>query len=237
MCVCWITTILVCMSRVGWNPSWFSDYRDYGSLSTGIWSLRWLFLYLRSYDLVGSVTIGAIFFLLHACSTGLTLGVLRLFKRLIPSFLHLLPCLLACLLKLPCLLVLSHVHLRHGLVFFSSSTSPYGAMGDPFPAFDLNVRIEQDDDGNLPFNLNGDHNNGIVSIVTQFALSIYDIHSSRLQMSFPFSVCCFLFQQELIWTCHLMNLVLLTSIMYKTSQVSHGYYLTWIWFDLVTWCN
>ena len=75
-------------------------------------------------------------------------------------------------------------------------------MGDPFPAFDLNVRIEQDDDGNLPFNLNEpileDHNNGIVSIVTQFALSIYDIHSNRLQMSFPFSVCCFLFQQELI---------------------------------------
>ena len=53
---CWITTVLVCMSRVGWNPSWFPDYRDYGSLSTGIWSLRWLFLYLRSYDLVGSVT-------------------------------------------------------------------------------------------------------------------------------------------------------------------------------------
>ena len=54
--LCWITTILVCMLRVGWNPSWFPDYRDYGSLSTGIWSLRWLFLYLRSYDLVGSVT-------------------------------------------------------------------------------------------------------------------------------------------------------------------------------------
>ncbi|XP_066396509.1 uncharacterized protein [Miscanthus floridulus] len=38
-------------------------------------------------------------------------------------------------------------------------------MGDPFPAFDLNVRIEQDDDGNLPFNLNEpileDHSNGI----------------------------------------------------------------------------
>ena len=54
--LCWITTVLVCMSRVGWNPSWFPDYRDYGSLSTRIWSLRWLFLYLRSYDLVGSVT-------------------------------------------------------------------------------------------------------------------------------------------------------------------------------------
>ena len=34
--LCWIITILVCMSRVGWNPSWFPDYRDYGSLSTGI---------------------------------------------------------------------------------------------------------------------------------------------------------------------------------------------------------
>ena len=56
--LCWITTVLVCMSRVGWNPSWFPDYRDYGILSTGIWSLRWLFLYLRSYDLVGSVTAG-----------------------------------------------------------------------------------------------------------------------------------------------------------------------------------
>ena len=52
----WIITIWVCMSRVGWNPSWFPDYRDYGILSTGIWLLRWLFLYLRSYDLVGSVT-------------------------------------------------------------------------------------------------------------------------------------------------------------------------------------
>ena len=55
--LCWITTILVCMSRVGWNPFWFLDYRDYGSLSTGIWSLRWLFLYLRSYNLIGSVTL------------------------------------------------------------------------------------------------------------------------------------------------------------------------------------
>jgi len=53
---------LVCMSRVGWNPSWFPDYRDYGNLSTGIWSLRWLFLYLRSYNLVGSVTPDVDFF-------------------------------------------------------------------------------------------------------------------------------------------------------------------------------
>jgi hypothetical protein len=36
-------------------------------------------------------------------------------------------------------------------------------MGDPFPAFDLNVRLEEDDDSNLPFDLNNpileDHNN------------------------------------------------------------------------------
>jgi hypothetical protein len=36
-------------------------------------------------------------------------------------------------------------------------------MGDPFPAFDLNVCLEEDDDGNLPFDLNNpileDHNN------------------------------------------------------------------------------
>jgi hypothetical protein len=44
------------LSKVIWNPSRFSDYRDHESLSTGIWSLRWLFLYLRSYNLVGSVT-------------------------------------------------------------------------------------------------------------------------------------------------------------------------------------
>ena len=54
--LCWITMVLVCMSGVVWNPSWFPDYRDYGSLRTGIWSLRWLFLYLHSYNLVGSVT-------------------------------------------------------------------------------------------------------------------------------------------------------------------------------------
>jgi hypothetical protein len=45
------------MSKVVWNPLRFLDYRDYGSLSIGIWSLLWLFLYLRSYNLVGSVTV------------------------------------------------------------------------------------------------------------------------------------------------------------------------------------
>jgi hypothetical protein len=56
-CVVLNHTILVCMSKVVWNPSRFLDYRDYGILSTGIWSLRWLFLYLRSCNLVGSVTL------------------------------------------------------------------------------------------------------------------------------------------------------------------------------------
>jgi hypothetical protein len=38
-CVVLNHTILVCMSKVVWNPSRFSDYRDYGNLSIGIWSL------------------------------------------------------------------------------------------------------------------------------------------------------------------------------------------------------
>jgi hypothetical protein len=54
--LCWITTILACMLKVVWNPLRFSDYWGYGSLSTGIWLLWWLFLYLHSYNLVGSVT-------------------------------------------------------------------------------------------------------------------------------------------------------------------------------------
>jgi hypothetical protein len=44
------------MLKVVWNPLRFPNYRGYESLSIGIWSLRWLFLYLRSYNLVGSVT-------------------------------------------------------------------------------------------------------------------------------------------------------------------------------------
>jgi hypothetical protein len=44
------------LSKVIWNPTRFPDYRGYGSLSTGIWSPRWLFLYLHSHNLVGSVT-------------------------------------------------------------------------------------------------------------------------------------------------------------------------------------
>jgi hypothetical protein len=41
----------------------FTDYWSYGSMSTEIWSLQWLFLYLRSYNLVSSITtsIGARF--------------------------------------------------------------------------------------------------------------------------------------------------------------------------------
>jgi hypothetical protein len=62
-------------------------------------------------------------------------------------------------------------------------------MADSFPTFDLNVRLEEDDNSNLPFDLNEpileDHNNnGNVSVVTQFDLSFYDIHSSHMQISF-----------------------------------------------------
>jgi hypothetical protein len=72
--------------------------------------------------------------------------------------------------------------------FFSPSTSPYGAMADSFPAFDLNVRIEDDDDRNLPFDLNeqileDQNNGGNVSVVTQFVLFFYDIHSWHMQIS------------------------------------------------------
>jgi hypothetical protein len=49
-CVVLNHAILVCKSKVVWNPSRFLDYQDYGSLSIGIWSLQWLFLYLHSYN-------------------------------------------------------------------------------------------------------------------------------------------------------------------------------------------
>jgi hypothetical protein len=61
MCVtcdllCWITTILACMF-VGLKSLVISlDYRSYMGSSARIWSLRWLFLYLCSYNLDGSVT-------------------------------------------------------------------------------------------------------------------------------------------------------------------------------------
>jgi hypothetical protein len=56
---------------------------------------------------------------------------------------------------------------------------PSTAMADPiFGGFDLNVQIEEDDDSNLPFDLNEpileDHNNnGNVSVVTQFVVSFF----------------------------------------------------------------
>ena len=48
-------------------------------------------------------------------------------------------------------------------------------MADFFSGFDLNVRMEEDDNGNLAFNLNEpileDHNdNGNVSVVTFFSI-------------------------------------------------------------------
>jgi hypothetical protein len=54
--LCWITTILACM-LVGLKSLVISlDYRSYMGSSVRIWSLRWMFLYLCSYNLDGSVT-------------------------------------------------------------------------------------------------------------------------------------------------------------------------------------
>jgi hypothetical protein len=55
--LCWITTILACM-LVGLKSLVISlDYRSYMGSSARIGSLRWLFLYLCSYNLDGSVTV------------------------------------------------------------------------------------------------------------------------------------------------------------------------------------
>jgi hypothetical protein len=63
--LCWITTILACM-LVGLKSLVISlDYRSYMGSSTRIWSLRWLFLYLCSYNLDGSVTIGTLVWATH----------------------------------------------------------------------------------------------------------------------------------------------------------------------------
>jgi hypothetical protein len=62
----------------------------------------------------------------------------------------------------------------HGLACSSTSSSLTGTMADFLPAFDLNVRLEDDDDGNLPFE--HEKNSGIFSFVTQFILFFYDIH-------------------------------------------------------------
>jgi hypothetical protein len=54
--LCWITTILACM-LVGLKSLVISlDYRSYMGSSARIWSFRWLFLYLCSYNLDGSIT-------------------------------------------------------------------------------------------------------------------------------------------------------------------------------------
>ena len=75
---------------------------------------------------------------------------------------------------------------RHGLAtslsILSFHSKPYGAMADVLHGFDLNVRMEEDDDGNLSFNLNEpileDHNsNGNVLILTHFFLSCFYIHT------------------------------------------------------------
>jgi len=75
---------------------------------------------------------------------------------------------------------------RHGLAsslsILSFHSKPYGAMADVLHGFDLNIRMEEDDDGNLSFNLNepilADHNNnGNVLILTHFFLSCFYIHT------------------------------------------------------------
>jgi hypothetical protein len=54
--LCWITMILACM-LVGLKSLMISlDYRSYMGSSTRIWSLWWLFLFLCSYNLDGSMT-------------------------------------------------------------------------------------------------------------------------------------------------------------------------------------
>jgi hypothetical protein len=54
--LCWITMILACM-LIGLKSLVISlDYRSYMGSSMTIWSLRWLFLYLCSYNLGGSMT-------------------------------------------------------------------------------------------------------------------------------------------------------------------------------------
>jgi hypothetical protein len=54
--LCWITTILACMLVCLKSLVISLDYRSYMGSSARIWSLRWLFLYLCSYNLDGSVT-------------------------------------------------------------------------------------------------------------------------------------------------------------------------------------
>jgi hypothetical protein len=54
--LCWITTILACMLVGLKSLVILLDYRSYMGSSARIWSLRWLFLYLCSYNLDGSVT-------------------------------------------------------------------------------------------------------------------------------------------------------------------------------------
>jgi hypothetical protein len=59
--LCWITTILACL-LVGLKSLMISlDYQSYMGSSVRIWSLRWLFLYLCSYNLDGSMTLSRTF--------------------------------------------------------------------------------------------------------------------------------------------------------------------------------
>jgi hypothetical protein len=58
--LCWITTILACMLVGLKSLVILLDYQSYMGLSMTIWSLQWLFLYLCSYNLGGSVTMRTI---------------------------------------------------------------------------------------------------------------------------------------------------------------------------------
>jgi hypothetical protein len=55
--LCWITTILACMLVDLKSLVISLDYQSYMGSSARIWSLRWLFLYLCSYNLDSSVTL------------------------------------------------------------------------------------------------------------------------------------------------------------------------------------
>jgi hypothetical protein len=54
--LCWVTTILACMLVGLKSLVILLDYRSYMGSSVRIWSLWWLFLYLCSYNLDGSMT-------------------------------------------------------------------------------------------------------------------------------------------------------------------------------------
>jgi len=68
-------------------------------------------------------------------------------------------------------------------------------MADVFHGFDLNVRIEEDGDGNLPFNLNepvleDQNNNGNVLILTHFLYPFFIFTASTCKLFSFLSLIC-----------------------------------------------